>query len=1141
MARQTGMEALREKMTKRYGEKRITRRASVHGYEITSTGSYTLDMALRVGGWVEGRIHEVVGVEGVGKTTLCYWSGREAQKKYPHKAVGYIDMEQCLRQTELVRLADGRRVPAADLVGQTFELYTSTPDGHVKVQAGANLMPESDLFRVTTETGRTLEVNGKHPLYKGTKPKYMTQQGMTVHGWTSVSDLTVGDHVAVPSKTEHSPGTRSEHLSEDEAAVLGFLVGGESIATPRGPAAEEFIRRVEAIGDVVTKNLLRATGLFGKRSPERFIPEQVFASKPETIAAFLGGLYATDGHIHIGKPSGKQINGMIRVEYDTTSRRLAADLQEALLRFGVNSTIRMKRDIGRGGEGVCTTNHALWTVQITYCSDLIAFADSITVFGQEGEMDELRERAVKISQGRGVRKWRKSKLNPDLHWEKIASIEPIGREHTVGLMVPEHHTYLSTFWEHNTFDWDWAEAHGLNTDDEHFMHVYPDDSEDVSDQIRMMIDSGNFSMIIIDSIGGMESKQALDKDAGDSVVGRNAQVITRMAKACATLARKHQTTILIVNQYRCLAEGTFIQTAGGLKEIQDIVPGDLVRGGDAQWVRVEETQASGVVPGRIIQAQDSAPLGISDNHRQMVLSDQGIIVEKLGRQMAPGDWLVEPIHSDDATAVGECVPSHDAKMALVCGLHFADGSIHFSDAGNSDWWVFGEKSAERLLVIEGALSEVYPPGALGGGEGLVSVVGGARKRAFLQLGVGTNGSNKKVPPFVLNGDSATRRQFLRGASLDTHGFSRNQFIWTGEGLNHIRVIAMMLREFGIRGSIRLDRTNKGDFWRLFVSSSDAVRFTEVIGFCEPSKQALAEVSFTHTRDGGRGRRDLAPASLAAIIYEAIVASNIKGKCLLPYSNALRQVYHSRLNASRIGLIDLCRELVKVDESFSQYLSLLERNKFFEVVGVEKSEFPAYDIQVEGGLFIAEGVLTHNSNIGGYGGQDISAGPKALKYATTTKVELARAGGDDNPALTHKFPGDKTDSIVGKPIRARVTRNKVAAEGRTAIYTLITQETPEYGPVGIDRGMEAYNIGINSGVIEVQPGGYHQMPWTKTPKERLHGRTTTLDFLRAHPERCKEIADLAVKTVPAEEIKPDNDVILTDDGEQVDPKTGEVLS
>lgn len=119
-----------------------------------------------------------------------------------------------------------------------------------------------------------------------------------------------------------------------------------------------------------------------------------------------------------------------------------------------------------------------------------------------------------------------------------------------------------------TFDWDWAEANGLDTSDERFLHVFPDDTEDVSDMLRQMTQTGLFSLIVVDSIGGMESKQAFEKQAEDAVMGRNAQAITRMVKHVATLARQHNVAIIFVNQYRANLSGMGSDISAGPKALR---------------------------------------------------------------------------------------------------------------------------------------------------------------------------------------------------------------------------------------------------------------------------------------------------------------------------------------------------------------------------------------------------------------------------------------------------------------------------------------------------------------------------------------------------------------------------------------------
>lgn len=106
-----------------------------------------------------------------------------------------------------------------------------------------------------------------------------------------------------------------------------------------------------------------------------------------------------------------------------------------------------------------------------------------------------------------------------------------------------------------SFDPVWAASLGLDLSPEMFTHIYPDDSEDVSDMLKLMSQSELYGLMVIDSIGGMESRKAFEKDASESTMGRNAQVITRMVKHAAALARQNHITVIYVNQLRANLSG----------------------------------------------------------------------------------------------------------------------------------------------------------------------------------------------------------------------------------------------------------------------------------------------------------------------------------------------------------------------------------------------------------------------------------------------------------------------------------------------------------------------------------------------------------------------------------------------------------
>jgi recombination protein RecA len=102
---------------KRYGDGAIMKmgEATNLDVEIIPTGSLALDLALGVGGVPRGRVTEIYGPEGSGKTTVCQHIVAEAQKM--GGVAAFIDMEHALDP-----------VYAARCGVNVEELYISQPD-----------------------------------------------------------------------------------------------------------------------------------------------------------------------------------------------------------------------------------------------------------------------------------------------------------------------------------------------------------------------------------------------------------------------------------------------------------------------------------------------------------------------------------------------------------------------------------------------------------------------------------------------------------------------------------------------------------------------------------------------------------------------------------------------------------------------------------------------------------------------------------------------------------------------------------------------------------------------------------------------------------------------------------------------------
>lgn len=86
-----------DKLNKSYGQGTILTLddQSTGEYDVFSTGSIAFDhIALGTGGFVEGRVYELMGWEGTGKSTICGHAAAECQKK--GGVVAYIDAEHAV-------------------------------------------------------------------------------------------------------------------------------------------------------------------------------------------------------------------------------------------------------------------------------------------------------------------------------------------------------------------------------------------------------------------------------------------------------------------------------------------------------------------------------------------------------------------------------------------------------------------------------------------------------------------------------------------------------------------------------------------------------------------------------------------------------------------------------------------------------------------------------------------------------------------------------------------------------------------------------------------------------------------------------------------------------------------------------------
>ena len=137
---------------KRYGEGSIMRLGenTQLAIEVIPTGSIAVDIALGVGGLPRGRVTEIYGPEGSGKTTLCLHTVAEAQKM--GYTAAFIDMEHALDPAYSARLGvnvEELLVSQPDTGEQALEIAeTLVRSGAVEIvviDSVAALVPRSEI------------------------------------------------------------------------------------------------------------------------------------------------------------------------------------------------------------------------------------------------------------------------------------------------------------------------------------------------------------------------------------------------------------------------------------------------------------------------------------------------------------------------------------------------------------------------------------------------------------------------------------------------------------------------------------------------------------------------------------------------------------------------------------------------------------------------------------------------------------------------------------------------------------------------------------------------------------------------------------------------------------------------------------
>jgi replicative DNA helicase len=299
------------------------------------------------------------------------------------------DLRECVTGETPVMLADGRRVPIRELVGQTPEVWAMNADQKI-IKAQSDLVWSKgvrQVFRVALASGRTLRATGNHRVFTG-------------EGWKTVGEMGPGSRVAV---ARHFPSVTNPVVwSDAEISLLGHLVGDGSYIknqplryTTSSEANSQLVTEcVLALSGTVKRRAgrgnwhqllianngnrwhaagvggwLKGLGIYNQRSHQKHLPSAVFQLSDAQIGLLLKHLWATDGCIHV-RPAGRR--GSPSVYFCTCSEQLIRDVAALLLRLGI---------VGRVNQVKQGSGRPLWSVYVSGSEQQALFLARVGAFG----------------------------------------------------------------------------------------------------------------------------------------------------------------------------------------------------------------------------------------------------------------------------------------------------------------------------------------------------------------------------------------------------------------------------------------------------------------------------------------------------------------------------------------------------------------------------------------------------------------------------------------------------------------------------------------------------------------------------------------------------------------------------------------
>jgi len=281
-----------------------------------------------------------------------------------------------------------RRMPR--VLGFGWDGSIEAQDVHAWVDSGVK-----PCFKVTTRTGRSVNVTGHHPF-------------LTTVGWRPLHDIKVGARIAIPRWVRCFGQDASMPIGKVRLLAYFIAEGGLTGTTPGFTNTD--LEILADFHELISEHYpslkvrrhaityfpsgprggkpnpltvwLKELGLMGKPAGEKRFPNSVWRWDRDRLREFIKVLMSCDGSVY-------SMGGYPRIEFAVASEGLAQDMHHALVRFGIVAKLWKKKD-------------RCWRVEITEPASVRRYQTQIGWVGEKsrrftGELPNRRSNVGHLS------------------------------------------------------------------------------------------------------------------------------------------------------------------------------------------------------------------------------------------------------------------------------------------------------------------------------------------------------------------------------------------------------------------------------------------------------------------------------------------------------------------------------------------------------------------------------------------------------------------------------------------------------------------------------------------------------------------------------------------------------------------------